>query len=67
MTSNETASRSTALWTEGKAPRRKWITMARAARLVDAITAINQCVDVTPELRRALEDARQAISPWYDQ
>jgi hypothetical protein len=66
MMKNDSASRSAALWTGAKPARRKWITPATAARLVDPITVLNQCVDTTPELRRALEDARQAISPWYD-
>lgn len=57
---------SRALWPAPKAPRRKWITAAKARRLVDAIAAITECTDATDDVRRALEDARRAVSPWYD-
>jgi len=66
MENSDASSRSAALWTQPRAPRRKWITKSKAARLVDTIAALTECTDATPELRRALEDARRAISPWYD-
>jgi hypothetical protein len=47
-------------------PRRKRITEAKAARLVAAMEAIRECEDFPAELSRVFEDARAAISPWYD-
>ena len=44
----------------------KKITEAKAARLVAAIEALRECEDITDDLTRALDDARAAISPWYD-
>jgi hypothetical protein len=51
-----------------RAPRQpvKKITEAKAARLVAAMEAIRECTDCTPDLVRAFEDTRAAISPWYD-
>ena len=45
---------------------RKRITTARAARLVAAIADLKECEDITDDLSLALDDARAAISPWYD-
>jgi hypothetical protein len=47
-------------------PRTKRITEAKAARLVDAMEAIRECSDFTEDLRQAFDDARAAISPFYD-
>jgi hypothetical protein len=44
----------------------KKITEAKAARLVNAMEALRECDDCPDELIRAFDDARQAISPWYD-
>jgi hypothetical protein len=51
--------------TRGHAPRHK-ITQAKAARLVKAIAELQGCTDCPSDLSRALDDARMAISPWYD-
>ena len=42
------------------------ITQAKAARLVAVIAALTECEYCPDDLSRALEDARAAISPWYD-
>jgi len=47
--------------------RAKKITKGKATRLVDAIAALTECVDCPDDLQIALDDARRAISPWYDQ
>jgi len=47
-------------------PRGKKITEAKAARLVAAMEAIKECSDMTDDLSRAFDDARAALSPWYD-
>jgi hypothetical protein len=44
----------------------KKITEAKCARLIGAMEAIRECDDCPPELVRVFEDARAAISPWYD-
>ena len=44
----------------------KKITEAKARRLVDAIAVLVECEDCPADLKEALDDARQAISPWYD-
>jgi hypothetical protein len=44
----------------------KKITEAKATRLVAAIAALKECADITDDLSLALDDARAAISPWYD-
>lgn len=49
-----------------RATRSKKITEAKAARLVAAIAALMECDDMTSDLALALDDARAAISPWYD-
>ena len=46
-------------------PARK-ITEAKCARLVAAMEAIRECEDCPNDLVRAFDDARAAISPWYD-
>lgn len=47
-------------------PRPKKMTEAKARRLVDAIVAVLECEDIDGTDRVALEDARAAVSPWYD-
>ena len=44
----------------------KKITAAKCARLIDAMEALRECEDFPAELTRVFEDARAAISPWYD-
>jgi hypothetical protein len=44
----------------------KRITEAKAARLVAAMEALRECEDCPPDLILAMDDARAAISPWYD-
>jgi hypothetical protein len=44
----------------------KKITEAKCARLVAAMEALRECDDITDALSLALDDARAAISPWYD-
>ena len=44
----------------------KKITEAKCARLVAAMEALRECEDFPDELVRTFEDARAAISPWYD-
>jgi hypothetical protein len=44
----------------------KKITEAKAADLIDAMEALRECEDCPPDLIRAMDDARAAISPWYD-
>jgi hypothetical protein len=44
----------------------KKITEAKAARLVNAMEALRECEDCPDDLILAFDDARQAISPWYD-
>jgi hypothetical protein len=45
----------------------KKITEAKAARLVQIIATLKECDDISYDLSLALDDARAAISPWYDQ
>ncbi len=45
---------------------RNRITYTKAARLIVAMTEIQQCDDCPASLRIALDDARAAISPFYD-
>lgn len=42
------------------------ITQAKAERLVRIIAELQECEDCPAGLSIALEDARAAISPWYD-
>ncbi len=42
------------------------ITEAKAARLVNAMEALRECEDCPADLTLAMDDARAAISPWYD-
>jgi hypothetical protein len=42
------------------------ITEAKAARLVAVIAVLKECDDISDDLSLALDDARAAISPWYD-
>ena len=42
------------------------ITETKAARLVAAMEALRECEDCPDDLIRAMDDARQAVSPWYD-
>lgn len=42
------------------------MTEAKARRAVAAIVAVLDCEDVEGTARVALEDARAALSPWYD-
>lgn len=42
------------------------ITEAKAAALVAAMEALRQCDDCPPDLIRAMDDARAAVSPFYD-
>jgi hypothetical protein len=44
----------------------KKITEAKAARLVSAIEALRECDDCPDALILAMDDARAAVSPWYD-
>jgi hypothetical protein len=44
----------------------KKITEAKAARLVAAMEALRECEDCPDALSIAMDDARAAISPWYD-
>ena len=44
----------------------KKITEAKAARLVSAMEVLRECADCPDDLIRAMDDARQAVSPWYD-
>lgn len=44
----------------------KKITEAKAERLVNAMEVLRECEDCPDDLIRAMDDARQAISPWYD-
>jgi hypothetical protein len=44
----------------------KKITEAKAARLVAAMVALRECEDCPDSLILAMDDARAAISPWYD-
>ena len=44
----------------------KKITEPKASRLVAAMEALRECDDCPDDLTRAMDDARQAISPWYD-
>ena len=53
-------------WASSAQPRGKRITETKAKRLVDAMEALRECVDCPDDLSRAMDDARQAISPWYD-
>ena len=55
-----------ARWAFSQQPRGKRITQAKAARLVAAMEALRECTDIPDDLSRALDDARAAISPWYD-
>lgn len=47
-------------------PAPKKITHAKAARLVAIIADLKECEDITDSLSLALDDARAAISPFYD-
>jgi hypothetical protein len=49
-----------------RTPRPKRITEAKAARLVAAMEALRECEDCPTDLSIAMDDARAAISPWYD-
>ena len=49
-----------------KPPARQKITYAKAARFVAAMVALQECGDCPDGLLIALDDARAAISPWYD-
>ena len=42
------------------------ITKAKAGRLVNAMEALRACDDCPSGLIIAMDDARAAISPWYD-
>lgn len=42
------------------------ITEAMAARLVYLIAELKECEDCDDHLSLALDEARAAISPWYD-
>lgn len=42
------------------------ITEAKATRLVNAMEALRGCEDCPDNLILAMDDARAAISPWYD-
>ena len=55
-----------ARWPHSPRPRGKKITEAKAARLIAAMESIKECSDITDDLQRAFDDARAAISPWYD-
>ena len=44
----------------------KKITEAKAARLIAAMEALRECDDCPSGLIQAMDDARMAISPWYD-
>jgi hypothetical protein len=44
----------------------KKITEAKAERLVAAMEALRECEDCPSDLILAMDDARAAISPWYD-
>ena len=42
------------------------ITPTKAARLVNVMEALRECEDCPSDLIMAMDDARAAISPWYD-
>jgi hypothetical protein len=44
----------------------KKITETKAARLIAAMEALRECEDCPTDLSIAMDDARAAISPWYD-
>jgi hypothetical protein len=43
------------------------ITYTKAARFIAAMVSLQECDDCPDALRVALDDARAAISPWYDE
>jgi hypothetical protein len=45
---------------------RNRITYTKAARFIAAMVSLQQCDDCPDALRIALDDARAAISPFYD-
>lgn len=47
-------------------PKPKRMTYAKARRAVAAIVTVLDCEDINGSDRGAFEDARAALSPWYD-
>lgn len=52
--------------TKNTRSRQKRMTEAKATRLVRALVECLDCEDIEGSDRVALEDARAAVSPWYD-